>query len=70
MTAKEFDFRGYRCPLPVLKARKVLKGIAPGTSVRFLVDDPKAPNDFRDFATITGHRILSATKDAIVIQVS
>lgn len=50
-----FDFRGLRCPLPVLKARKALKALAPGTHVRILVTDPGAPADFQDFCALTGH---------------
>lgn len=49
------DFRGLRCPLPVLKARKALKAMAAGTQVTVLVTDPSAPQDFQDFCQITGH---------------
>lgn len=49
------DFRGLRCPLPVLKARKAVKAMAAGTQVAILVTDPSAPQDFQDFCNLTGH---------------
>lgn len=52
------DFRGLRCPMPVLKARKAIKAMAPGTEVEILVTDPSAPDDFQDFCDITGHKWL------------
>ncbi|MGB0718384.1 MAG: sulfurtransferase TusA family protein [Alphaproteobacteria bacterium] len=49
------DFRGLRCPLPVLKARKAIKSMAPGAVVTILLTDPSAPEDFKDFCRISGH---------------
>ena len=49
------DLRGLRCPLPVLKARKAVKAMAPNTQVLVLVTDPSAPDDFQDFCAVTGH---------------
>ncbi len=48
------DARGLICPLPVLKARKLLKGIAAGEALRVLVTDPGAPKDFEHFCATTG----------------
>ncbi len=52
---QKLDLRGLRCPLPVLKARKALKAMAPGTRVTILVTDPSALADFQDFCHVTGH---------------
>ncbi len=52
---QKLDLRGLRCPLPVLKARKAVKAMAPGTRVTILVTDPSAPADFQDFCQIAGH---------------
>ena len=48
------DARGLICPLPVLKARKVMKGLAAGDLLRVLAPDPGAPKDFEHFCATTG----------------
>lgn len=50
----ELDARGLICPLPVLKARKLLKAMASGSLLRVLTTDPGAPRDFEHFCTTTG----------------
>ena len=52
------DLRGLRCPLPVLKTRKAVKALAPGTEVKILVTDASAPEDMQDFCAVTGHEWL------------
>ncbi len=54
----ELDARGLSCPLPVLKARKRLLAMAPGTRLRVLATDPKAPADFRLWCEESGHRLV------------
>ncbi|MDX6749039.1 sulfurtransferase TusA family protein [Geminicoccaceae bacterium 1502E] len=63
MTDRLLDTRGLNCPLPVLKARKVLMGMAPGTRLEVLATDPKAPGDFRELCEAAGHRLLEADED-------
>ncbi len=55
----ELDVRGLLCPLPVLKARKLLKSVPPGGVLRVLATDPGAPKDFEHFATTTGTLLIS-----------
>lgn len=55
---REFDLCGLRCPLPVLRARRLLKSLEAGVVADFLVDDPKAPDDFAALARATGWRLL------------
>ncbi len=40
------DFTGLKCPLPVLKAKRVIKKMKKGESHQFLSDDPTSPIDF------------------------
>lgn len=54
----EFDARGMKCPLPVLKARKILKDLPEGTILEIRTTDPGAPSDFQHFCETTGHRLL------------
>jgi tRNA 2-thiouridine synthesizing protein A len=55
----ELDARGLICPLPVLKARKSLRSLAPGGVMRVLATDPGAPKDFEHFCATTGTRLVS-----------
>lgn len=55
----ELDATGLLCPLPVLKARKRLKGLASGAILRVRVDDPAARVDIPHFCTEQGHTLLS-----------
>ena len=61
---KEHDFTGLKCPLPVLKAKRVLKNLATGKKVVFISDDPASPIDFSHFSENEGFEILirSTTK--------
>ena len=58
------DARGLICPLPVLKARKLLKGIAAGEALRVLVTDPGAPKDFEHFCKVTGATMIDCREEA------
>ncbi len=53
------DVRGMTCPLPVLKANKALRALAPGALLAVLATDPAAVKDFRAYAQETGHELLS-----------
>ena len=54
----DLDATGLLCPLPVLKARKRLKGLESGQVLRVLADDPVAVIDFPHFCTEQGHELL------------
>lgn len=55
----ELDTRGLRCPLPVLRLRKILAGLPVGAQVRMLADDPMALVDVPHFCAEAGHEALS-----------
>ena len=48
------DTKGMKCPLPVLKARKALKDVLPGGTLKVLATDPGAVKDFEHFCATTG----------------
>jgi tRNA 2-thiouridine synthesizing protein A len=52
------DTVGLRCPLPVLKARRALAGLAGGAVLEVLASDPAAADDFTAFCRATGHRLV------------
>ena len=45
---KEFNYIGFKCPIPVLKAFKELKNYPKEKNFQFKCDDPTAPKDFED----------------------
>lgn len=56
------DTRGMACPLPVLKARKALLGMAPGSRLRVVATDPMAAIDIPHFCAEAGHVLVSQAK--------
>jgi tRNA 2-thiouridine synthesizing protein A len=56
----ELDASGLLCPLPVLKARKRLKGLAPGQVLRLVATDPAAVVDVPHYCREAGHDLISA----------
>ncbi len=56
--ATTLDATGLLCPLPVLKARRALKPLAPGAVLEVLATDPGAVKDFEHFCQTTGCELL------------
>jgi tRNA 2-thiouridine synthesizing protein A len=56
------DAQFMKCPMPVLRAAKALRGMGPGEKLRVLATDPAALSDFRDFCKTSGH-VLVATSE-------
>lgn len=69
MARHELDARGLLCPLPVLRARKVLKTLDPGDVLAVAATDPSAPVDFAAFCETTGNRLLSSTEEGGVFRI-
>ncbi len=61
------DAKGLRCPLPVLKARKAMKDLPVGATLRVLATDPGAIKDFEAFCKTTGYRLLNASQEGEVL---
>lgn len=56
---QELDATGLLCPLPVLKARKRLKAMAPGMVLRLVSTDPAAVVDVPHFCAEAGHALVA-----------
>lgn len=52
------DARGHRCPVPTLKLRRALEGLAAGDLVRLIADDPMAKVDVPHFVGQGGHTVV------------
>jgi tRNA 2-thiouridine synthesizing protein A len=56
------DVKGLTCPLPVLRANKTLRAMAPGTRLRILATDRASVADFAIFCRETGHALVSSAE--------
>ena len=57
------DLSGLLCPLPVLKARKRLEGMAPGAILKVIATDPMSAIDMPHFCNEQGHLLLDQQQD-------
>jgi tRNA 2-thiouridine synthesizing protein A len=57
----ELDVRGLKCPLPILRTKKVLASLTSGAVLKIVATDPGAAKDFEAFARQTGHELLTST---------
>ncbi|MAW87963.1 MAG: response regulator SirA [Phyllobacteriaceae bacterium] len=55
---ESYDLRGLNCPLPVLKARKRLQAMAPGSRLWLETTDPLAVIDIPAFCLENGHALI------------
>lgn len=58
MSGAEIDARGLLCPLPVLRLRKMLLPLPPGSRLRLVATDPAAVIDVPHFCEGAGHRLV------------
>ena len=61
------DARGHRCPVPTLRLRKALAGMAAGQRVRLLADDPMARVDVPHFTAETGDLLLESLAEGATL---
>lgn len=62
----EIDCEGLLCPLPVLRARKRLMGMARGQVLAVRATDGMAAVDLPHFCAEAGHQFLEARQDGAV----
>ncbi|MEO7244023.1 MAG: sulfurtransferase TusA family protein [Rubrivivax sp.] len=60
---KEIDAAGLACPLPIVRTKKALAGMASGQVLRVLGTDPGSLDDMPAFAESGGHTLLASTRD-------
>ncbi|MCA0047217.1 sulfurtransferase TusA family protein [Mesorhizobium sp. B283B1A] len=53
-----YDLKGLNCPLPVLKAKKRLAGMLPGSRLWLETTDPMAVIDIPAFCLDAGHQLI------------
>ncbi|MBL8668336.1 MAG: sulfurtransferase TusA family protein [Rhodospirillales bacterium] len=60
MATTILDVQGLQCPLPVLRANRALRPLAPGDELHILASDPAAPKDFDAFCRTTGNILVGS----------
>ncbi len=60
---QELDASGLNCPLPILRAKKTLKGMESGEVLRIIATDPGSVKDFEAFANQTGNELMEASEE-------
>ena len=59
---RRLDATGLTCPLPVLKARKLLAGMRSAEQLEVLSSDPMSAVDLPVFCVQAGHRLITEEK--------
>lgn len=67
MSETLLDVKGLNCPLPVLRANRILRGLPPGARLRVLATDRAAAADFQAYCRETGHALLAWSEEAGVL---
>jgi tRNA 2-thiouridine synthesizing protein A len=61
---RELDARGLRCPLPLLKLKQALHGMAAGEEIAVTTTDPGSVRDFQAFLRQSGHQLIDMSEGA------
>ncbi len=60
MSVHELNAEGLNCPLPILKAKKMLKSVPEGEVLKIRATDPGSVADFAAFCRQTGNELVSS----------
>ena len=63
MADQHLDLKSLKCPWPILKTGKVMKGLEIGETIEVLATDPGAVQDFEDYCKVTGHDLLESDQN-------
>lgn len=66
MADQLLDAKGLNCPLPILKAKKALKGMSGGQILAIESTDPGSVADFAAFCNQTGNELMSSGSEGDV----
>ena len=69
MPVMTLDLKGLQCPLPVLRANKVLRQLQPGDELEILATDRAAAKDFDNFCRATGHSLVASMEAGGVLTI-
>ena len=63
MADQLLNAEGLNCPLPILRAKKTLKGMGSGQVLEIRATDPGSVADFAAFCNQTGNELLSSSTE-------
>lgn len=66
MADQVLNAEGLNCPLPIIKAKKALKGLGSGQVLEVRATDPGSVADFAAFCKQTGNELLSSSTEGEV----
>ena len=64
MADELLDAKGLNCPLPILRAKKAIKGLDTGATLEIEATDPGSVKDFEAFCRVTGNDLLDSSEDS------
>lgn len=70
MIAQLVDARGHRCPVPSLRLRKAMEGLAPGVRLTLLATDPMARIDVPYLMTDLGGKVCGVEEQQGVLHIT
>ena len=59
---QELDARGLSCPLPILRTKKAMNGLASGEILKVIATDPGSVKDMEAFCKQTGNEMVSTSE--------
>lgn len=59
---QELDARGLNCPLPILRTKKAINGLASGEVLKVIATDPGSVKDMEAFCKQTGNEMVSSSE--------
>ena len=63
MADQVLNAEGLNCPLPILRAKKAIKGMGSGEVLEVRATDPGSVADFAAFCKQTGHDLVSSSTE-------
>jgi len=60
---QELDTSGLNCPMPVMKTKKMLKGLESGQVLHVVATDPGSAEDIPDLLDTTGDTIMETRQE-------
>ncbi|HKK56766.1 sulfurtransferase TusA family protein [Marinobacter sp.] len=63
MADRTLDATGLRCPMPLLKTKLELSGMAPGEELLVIATDSGSARDIPAYLMLTRHELLSSSEE-------
>jgi tRNA 2-thiouridine synthesizing protein A len=60
MATQTLDAKGLNCPMPIMKAKKAMKGLSSGETLAIEATDPGSVKDFEAFCRATGNELMES----------